>query len=97
MDDDVPRDLRHTLHRSASSVRDSLGDYPVQSVRAAHGSPAALVMANDASDLIRAGEIGVDIHATRNERIEAAAYYPAATGQVRQFDDVFGELLDGPT
>lgn len=67
-----------------------------RSVRAAHGSPAALVLADEAADLIRFGEIGVGIGTGWEPRLEAAAYYHAATGQLNQFDDVFGELFDGP-
>ncbi|WP_458208168.1 transcriptional initiation protein Tat [Haladaptatus sp. NG-SE-30] len=71
-----------------------------RSVRAEHDSPFAGVLAREASDRIRAGDIGVgkkwgdDDRPAWQDRVEATTYYLVGTGQMRELGDVLGIVFD---
>lgn len=94
--DDTDYDSGHAFRAKRRAVR-TFG-----SVRDEHGSPFAGVVAESATDLIRAGDIGLgdwDRPGDRpawQARVEAATYYLVGTGVLRELGDVlapvFGEI-----
>ncbi|SIR64905.1 hypothetical protein SAMN05421858_3114 [Haladaptatus litoreus] len=91
--DDSEYDSGHAFREKRRAVR------TFRSVRNKYDSPFAGVLAQTASDRIRAGDIGVgdyedDIPGWR-ERVEATTYYLVGTGQMRELGDVLGIVLDG--
>lgn len=75
-----------------------------RSVRNEQGSPFAGILAQEASDWIRAGDIGVGPGGGHDggrpawqARVEATTYYLVGTGELRELGDVLGVILDGFT
>lgn len=73
-----------------------------RSVRSESDSSFAGVLAQDAVNLIRSGEVGVGSWGHGNgdtpawhDRVEAATYYLVATGLLRDLGDVLGMIFDG--
>ena len=94
--DDADYDSGRAFREKRRAVR------TFRSVRDEYGSPFAGVLAQEASDRIRAGDIGLESdgrgHDDRpawQDRVEATTYYLVGTGQLRELADVLAAILDG--
>ncbi|ELZ82997.1 Tat (twin-arginine translocation) pathway signal sequence domain-containing protein [Haloferax elongans ATCC BAA-1513] len=91
--DDTNYDSGRTFRAKRRAVRQ------FNSVRKTYDSPFAGVLAQDAAELIHAGELGIDMadgtFPMWRNRVESATYYLASEGQMRAFDEVFQSIFDG--
>lgn len=94
--DDADYDSGRAFREKRRAVR------TFRSVREEYDSPFAGVLAQGASDRIRAGDIGIggdehghDDRPAWQDRVEATTYYLVGTGQLRELGDVLGMILDG--
>lgn len=94
--DDTDYDSGRAFREKRRAVR------TFRSVRAEYDSPFAGVLAQEASDRIRAGDIGLgsdgrghDDRPAWQDRAEATTYYLVGTGQLRELGDVLAAILDG--
>ncbi|WP_101297309.1 transcriptional initiation protein Tat [Halegenticoccus soli] len=93
--DDADYDSGRAFREKRRAVR------TFRAVRAEHDSPLAGVLAQEASDRIRAGDVGVGSGRSREDgpawrdRVEAATYYLVGTGQMRELGGVLGAILGG--
>lgn len=91
-----PDDTGYDSGRAFEAKRRAVRTF--RSVRDAHGSPFAGVLAQAASDLIRAGDVGLDMEWDSDvpawrERAEATTYYLVGTGEMRELGDVLDVIL----
>lgn len=93
--DDTDYDSGRAFREKRRAVR------TFRSVRDEYESPFAGVLAQEAADRIRAGDVGIgkewDRHDDRpawQDRVEATTYYLVGTGQLRELDGVLAEILD---
>lgn len=96
--DDADYDSGRAFREKRRAVR------TFRSVRAEYDSPFAGILAQEASDRIRAGDIGIerdghgrdrDDRPAWQDRVEATTYYLVGTGQLRELGDVLAAILDG--
>ncbi|MFC4246042.1 transcriptional initiation protein Tat [Natribaculum luteum] len=90
--DDTGYDSGRTFREKRRAVQ------TFRSTREQHDSPFAGILAQEAADRIRAGDIGVggdrDERPAWQDRVEATTYYLVGTGQLRELGDVLGRILD---
>ncbi|WP_058828245.1 hypothetical protein [Haloferax sp. Q22] len=91
-----PGDTGHDSGRTFRAKRSAVRRF--RSVRETYDSPFAGVLAQEAANLIHAGEVGIELadgtFPMWRTRVEATTYYLVAEGEMRTLGEVYGTVID---